>query len=77
MLYETFTENLRFSASLLERSGIRLLIEPINTRDIPGFPQRHTAGCRNLFATLARANVKIRYDVYHMQIMRGRLSLDN
>jgi hydroxypyruvate isomerase len=34
---ETLVENLRFAATELGKAGIRLLIEPINTRDIPGF----------------------------------------
>ena len=40
---ETFVDNLKFAAPTLAAAGIRLLIEPINTRDIPGFYLNHTA----------------------------------
>jgi hydroxypyruvate isomerase len=36
-LNETLVKNLRFAAKVLGREGIKLLIEPINTRDMPGF----------------------------------------
>src|SRR5437016_11617103 len=36
-LRETFVSNLKFAAGKLKQAGVRLLIEPINTRDIPGF----------------------------------------
>ncbi len=36
-LYDTFVANLRFAADALAAEGIKLLMEPINTRDIPGF----------------------------------------
>ncbi|MEO7954652.1 MAG: TIM barrel protein, partial [Polaromonas sp.] len=37
LLRQTFVENLRFAAAELKKAGLRLLIEPINTFDIPGF----------------------------------------
>ena len=36
-LYVVLLKNLRFAADALAREHIRLLIEPINTTDIPGF----------------------------------------
>jgi hydroxypyruvate isomerase len=74
VLYETFTENLRFSAGLLERSGIRLLIEPINTRDIPGFFLSGTQQAVEIIRDVGSSNLGIQYDVYHMQIMEGDLA---
>src|SRR6516164_11666233 len=38
----TFVDNLRFAAKSLSAAGIKLLIEPINTFDIPGFYLSHT-----------------------------------
>jgi hydroxypyruvate isomerase len=74
MLYEIFVGNLRFSASLLERSGIRLLIEPINTRDIPRFFLSGTQQAVEIIRDVGSSNLKIQYDVYHMQIMEGDLA---
>jgi hydroxypyruvate isomerase len=36
-LRQTVVDNLRFAASELKAAGLKLLIEPINTFDIPGF----------------------------------------
>ena len=74
VLYETFAENLRFTASLLERSGIELLIEPINTRDIPRFFLNGTQQAVEIIRDVDSSNLKIQYDVYHMQIMEGDLA---
>jgi hydroxypyruvate isomerase len=74
VLYETFTENLRITANLLERSGIRLLIEPINTRDVPGFFLKGTQQAVEIIRDVGSSNLKIQYDVYHMQIMEGDLA---
>ena len=70
-LRETFVANLRFAAGELQKAGVRLLIEPINTRDIPGFYLRHTSQARSIIEEVGSANLQLQYDVYHMQIMEG------
>jgi hydroxypyruvate isomerase len=72
-LYATFVENLRFAADLLAGSSINLLIEPINTRDIPGFFLHSTRQARAILLDVNSPNLKIQYDLYHMQIMEGDL----
>ena len=75
VLRETFVDNLRFAAEELEKAGIRLLIEPINTRDIPGFFLTGTqpgAGAHR--PRSARTISCLQYDIYHMQIMEGDLA---
>jgi hydroxypyruvate isomerase len=71
---ETFISNLKFAAAKLESAGIRLLIEPINTRDIPGFYLKHTAQAIDLIASVGSDNLWLQYDIYHMQIMEGDLA---
>jgi hydroxypyruvate isomerase len=71
---ETFVSNLRFAAGALKAAGIRLLIEPINTRDIPGFYLNHTQQAVDVIAAVASANLWVQYDIYHMQIMEGDLA---
>jgi len=73
-LRQTFVSNLRFAASKLQEVGIRLLIEPINTRDIPGFFLQHTDQALSIIAEVASPNLYLQYDVYHMQIMEGDLT---
>ena len=46
-LRETFVANLKFAAPRLQEAGVKLLIEPINTRDIPGFYLTHTSKARS------------------------------
>ncbi|HEX9156774.1 MAG TPA: TIM barrel protein, partial [Syntrophales bacterium] len=76
----TLLENLRFAADALEKKGIRLLVEALNSQDMPGFHLVRTADVLKLLAEVGRANVYVQYDVYHMQIMEGNLTrtlLDN
>jgi len=72
-LRETFVGNLGFAAARLHGAGIRLLIEPINTRDIPNFYLRHTSQARSIIDEVGSDNLWLQYDVYHMQIMEGDL----
>ena len=73
-LRETFAANLKFAAARLEAAGIRLLIEPINTRDIPGFYLKHSKQALELIAAVGSDNLWLQYDIYHMQIMEGDLA---
>jgi hydroxypyruvate isomerase len=73
-LHETLVGNLRFAADALEGEGIALLVEPINTRDIPGFFLNRTEQAVRLIDEVGSANLFIQYDIYHMQIMEGDLA---
>jgi hydroxypyruvate isomerase len=71
----TFRANLRHAAQRLGEHGIRLLIEPINSRvDIPGFWLDTPAKALGLLAELAEPNLWLQYDIYHAQIMEGNLA---
>ena len=70
----TLVDNLRFAATQLEAAGLRLLIEPINTFDIPGFYLSGTQQAAALIAEVAADNLFIQYDIYHMQRMEGELA---
>ena len=71
---ETFVDNLKFAATKLASAGIRLFIEPINTRDIPDFFLSHTAQALAILDEIASPNLSLQYDIYHMQIMEGDLA---
>lgn len=73
-LEETFVENLAYAAAALKSAGIKLLIEAINTRDIPGFYLNHTKQAADIIAATGSDNLFIQYDIYHMQIMEGDLA---
>ena len=71
---QALVDNLRFAATALEKEGIRLLVEPLNNRDIHGFYLVHTKDTLRLFEEVNHANLWLQYDVYHMQIMEGNLT---
>lgn len=74
LLKEVLVKNLRYAAAALGRERIKLLIEPINTRDIPGFYLTGTAQAADLIAEVGSDNLFIQYDIYHMQIMEGDIA---
>jgi hydroxypyruvate isomerase len=73
VLRRTFVENLRFAAAELKAVGIRLLIEPINLYDIPGFYLNRTAQAVAILDEVGSDNLFIQYDIYHAQRMEGEL----
>ena len=74
VLRATLVENLRYAAGQLGAHGIRLLIEPINTFDIPGFYLHGTAQALALMDEVGSDNLFLQYDIYHMQRMEGELA---
>ncbi|MGR2769245.1 hydroxypyruvate isomerase [Photobacterium ganghwense] len=72
--HRTFVDNLRFASQALEAEGIRLVIEAINTRDIPGFFLNTTEQGKAVIAEVGSTNLSLQYDIYHMQIMEGDLA---
>ncbi len=70
----TWVNNVRFAASEAARLGIRLLIEPINTRDMPGYFVSRPRQAIELMDEVGRDNVFLQYDVYHAQRMEGELA---
>ena len=73
-LNEVLVENLRYAADALAKEGIRLLVEPINTIDIPGFFLSRTEQAAQIVADVGSHNLFIQYDIYHMQIMEGDIA---
>ena len=71
---QTFIENLKFAAPRFKAAGIKLLIEAINTRDIPGFFLTSTRQALDIIAKVGSDNLFVQYDIYHMQIMEGDLA---
>lgn len=70
----TLVENLRYAAATLRGAGIRLLLEPINTWDIPGFFVNRTEQAIALFDEVGSDNLYLQYDIYHAQRMEGEIA---
>jgi hydroxypyruvate isomerase len=72
--WETYVENMQYAAPLFAEVGVKLLIEPINTRDQPGFFIHDSSQGMAAVAAVGHPNFGLQYDVYHMQIMEGDLA---
>ena len=71
---ETLVNNLRFASKMLAQENIRLLIESVNTKDIPGFHLFSTGQVLSLIKEVGHPNLFYQYDIYHMQVMEGNLT---
>jgi hydroxypyruvate isomerase len=68
---ETLIANLERAAPKAAAAGITLLIEPINTRDIPGYFLNRQDEAHDIVKTVAAPNLKVQMDLYHCQIVEG------
>ncbi|MCE3602903.1 hydroxypyruvate isomerase [Massilia sp. P8910] len=74
LAHDTYVANLRFAAARLAAHGIDLLIEPINTVDMPGYFLTGSAQAAAVIAECGATNLFMQYDIYHMQRMEGELA---
>ena len=70
----TYVANLRVAARMAAAQGVSLMIEPINTRDMPGYFLNLQADAHALLAEIGEPNVQVQMDLYHCQIMEGDLA---
>jgi hydroxypyruvate isomerase len=73
-LRRTLVDNLRYAAGELKKANLKLLIEPINTFDIPGFYVNRTAQALAILDEVGADNAYLQYDLYHAQRMEGELA---
>jgi hydroxypyruvate isomerase len=66
-------ENLRFAARRLAEAGIRLLVEPVNSRDVLGFHLDSVDKTVAVLDEVGSDNLFLQYDLYHQQRMSGEL----
>ncbi len=69
-----YVAQLRQAARMANAQGVRVTIEPINTRDMPGYFLNHQADAHALLAEIGEPNVQVQMDLYHCQIMEGDLA---
>ena len=72
--HATYIDNLRWAAAQAATQGVEILIEPINTRDMPGFFLNYQAQAHAVRAEVGASNLKVQMDLYHCQIMEGDLA---
>ncbi len=71
----TYVENLRYAARELAKHDRMLLIEPINTRDIPGYFLNTQADAHAVREEVGAPNLKVQMDFYHVQIVEGDIAM--
>ena len=67
----TYVDNLRWAASEAAKAGRDVLIEPINTRDIPRFFLNRQDHAHDIIKEIGMSNLKVQMDLYHCQIVEG------
>jgi hydroxypyruvate isomerase len=72
-LKRTAVENLRYAAAEMGAEGIRLLLEPINYFDMPGFYLNTAEHVEELIDEAGGANIFLQFDIYHQQRMSGEV----
>lgn len=71
----TLVENIQYAADALDGEGVTLVLEPINSRvDMPGYFYDTTDAVVEVMDAVGRQNVKLLFDIYHLQIMQGDIS---
>jgi hydroxypyruvate isomerase len=74
-LRATYISNVRWAAQAAAKEGRDVLIEPINTRDIPGFYLNRQDVAHAIVAEVGEPNLKVQMDLYHCQIVEGDLAM--
>lgn len=70
---KTFKKNIRKAAAALEKIGVLCTFEAINTQDMPGFLIHSVDQMLDVISDVKHPNLKMQFDIYHMQIMDGRI----
>ena len=71
--FETLVGNLGHAAEALTQAGLSLLLEPVNTKDVPGFFLSSTLEALRVIEAVGHRNLQLQFDLYHMQRMEGDL----
>jgi 2-dehydrotetronate isomerase len=71
----SYINNARAAGKLVAKNGLDLLLEPINTRDIPRFFLNRQDEAHALIAEIGQPNVKVQMDLYHCQIVEGDVAM--
>lgn len=70
-----YVANLRHACAEAAKHGITVLIEPINTRDIPGYFLNTQAEAHAFREEVGAGNLKVQMDFYHVQIVEGDIAM--
>jgi hydroxypyruvate isomerase len=74
LAWETLLGNLRFAGKEFRKAGLTLVVEPINSFDMPGFFLNTSTDAMRAIDATGDESIQLQYDIYHMQRMEGELS---
>lgn len=69
-----YVENIRFAANRCGGEGVTVSLEPLNSRDVPGYLMPTSAAVLSALEMIDRPNAGLQFDFYHVQIMEGDLA---
>src|SRR5580692_9427439 len=69
-----YASNLSWAAEQARPAGVKLVIEPINHRDMPGYFLNTQAQGAAIIAAIGSDRVGLQFDVYHVQITEGDIT---
>jgi hydroxypyruvate isomerase len=72
---DVYVKNLAYAAQCAASADITVVIEPINTRDIPGFFLNRQDDAQAICAEIGAPNLKVQFDCYHCQIVEGDIAV--
>ncbi|AJK48664.1 2-oxo-tetronate isomerase [Burkholderia plantarii] len=71
---DTYLRNLAYAAQAAQGAGLQVLIEPINTRDMPGYFLNRQDDAQAICREVGAPNLRVQFDCYHCQIVEGDLA---
>jgi hydroxypyruvate isomerase len=71
---EIYLENLAYASQEAAKAGLTVVIEPINTRDMPGFFLNRQDEAQSICEEIGAPNLKVQFDCYHCQIVEGDIA---
>ncbi|SPA24599.1 putative hydroxypyruvate isomerase [Cupriavidus taiwanensis] len=71
----TYLENVAFAAQEAAAQGVTIVLEPINTRDMPGYFLNRQDDAQAICKEVGAANLKVQFDCYHCQIVEGDIAM--
>ena len=72
-MHRTFISNLKKVCDRTAKSGITIVLEPINRRDIPGYFTNTTDQVKQIIEEVGAPHLRLQLDLYHMQVTEGDL----
>jgi 2-dehydrotetronate isomerase len=75
MAMAAFRKSVKWAAEFLAPHGLDVVIEPINSRNVPGYFLNDFPFAQSVIRELKIPNLKLQFDIYHCQIIHGDVTM--